>query len=54
MSNSLRKLKRGVAHKAMKLAGCVNVNKHYKGQPSFFSEHWKDSIRLKPETKKRH
>ena len=35
-----RKLDRSVAHAKMKKAGLVSVNK---GNPSFFSRHWKEA-----------
>lgn len=41
--NSLRKLKRAVAHENMKKAGLTRVNK--KNVVSYFAENWRDYVR---------
>lgn len=42
MSNILRSYKRDIAHRLMKEAGCVGVNKHGTNYPSFFAIHWRE------------
>lgn len=37
-----RKLARSVARSMMKKLGCVKINKHDKGQSSFFSQNWRE------------
>lgn len=42
MSNKLRSIRRNVVGNAMKIVGCVNINKPKYGT-SFFAEHWKEA-----------
>ena len=42
--NAMRSLERSVAHHRMTLAGYSRVNKHGKGDRSFFSKIWKDYL----------
>ena len=42
MSNILRSYRRDIAHRLMKEAGCVGVNDHDRGVPSFFAMHWRE------------
>ena len=39
---SLRKLTRSVARKKLEKSGATGFNKRRNGQPSFFSQHWRE------------